>query len=78
LRRSALGDDFRSATFHAGRSRSRRSYNGREGHSEEIAHFIDVVRGNAAPAFTVDTLVDTTAVTLAAVESLRTRASVEL
>jgi predicted dehydrogenase/NADPH:quinone reductase-like Zn-dependent oxidoreductase len=76
--RSAVMDDFRSATFHAGRSRTRRSYNGRKGHAEEIAHFIDVVRGNAAPAFKVDTLADTTAVTLAAVDSLRTRASVEL
>lgn len=76
--RTAVVDDFRIATFHTGRSGKRRSYNGRKGHAEEIAHFIDVVRGHAAPAFTVDTLVDTTAVTLAAVESLRTRASVEL
>jgi predicted dehydrogenase/threonine dehydrogenase-like Zn-dependent dehydrogenase len=76
--RTAVVDNFRSATFQAGRSRKRRSYDGRKGHAEEIAHFIDVVRGKSAPAFTVDMLVDTTAVTLAAVESLRTRASVEL
>jgi predicted dehydrogenase/threonine dehydrogenase-like Zn-dependent dehydrogenase len=76
--RSVVMDDFRSATFHTGRSRKRRSYNGRKGHAEEIANFIGVVRGNARRCFSVETLVDTTAVTLAAVESLRARAAIEL
>ena len=76
--RSAIMDDFKTATFRADRSSKRRSYDGRKGHAEEVADFVDVIRGRSTPTFSVDTLVQTTAVTLAGVASLRTHAVVEL
>jgi polar amino acid transport system substrate-binding protein len=75
--RTAVMDDFRAVTFYDGRSGKRRRYKGGKGHAEEVAHFLDVVRGQAEPAFTVESLVDTTAVTFAAVEAIRTRAAVD-
>jgi predicted dehydrogenase/threonine dehydrogenase-like Zn-dependent dehydrogenase len=76
--RTAVMDDFREVTFHDGRSRKRRRYKGGKGHTEEVDQFLEVVRGRAAPAFSLQSLVDTTAVTFAAVEAIRTRAAVEL
>jgi predicted dehydrogenase/threonine dehydrogenase-like Zn-dependent dehydrogenase len=76
--KTAVMDDFRHVFFYAGRSRRKRSYRGGKGHTEEVTHFVDVIRGRANPAFTLATLSDTTIVTLAAVESLRAREVVVL
>jgi predicted dehydrogenase/threonine dehydrogenase-like Zn-dependent dehydrogenase len=76
--RTAVLDDFRAVTFYEGRSRKRRRYKGGMGHNEEIEHFLNVVRGLAEPAYSVESLLDTTAVTFAAVEAIRTRAAVAL
>ena len=76
--RTAVMSDFREVTLHEGRSRKRSKHDGGKGHTEEIAHFVDVVRGRAEPAFSIETLVDTTAATFAAVESIRSRAAIEL
>ena len=76
--RTAVLRDFREVTFYEGRSSKRRTYKGGKGHAEEVAHFLDVVRGRAEAAFTPESLAETTAVTFAAVESLRTRSAVEL
>jgi hypothetical protein len=70
--------DFREVTLHEGRSRKRSKHDGGKGHAEEVAHFVDVVRGRADPAFSIESLVDTTAVTFAAVAAIRSRAAVEL
>jgi predicted dehydrogenase/threonine dehydrogenase-like Zn-dependent dehydrogenase len=76
--RTAVMDDFRAVTFHDGRSRKRRRYKGGKGHAEEVEHFLEVVRGRAERAFSVESLVDTTAVTFAAVDAIRTRAAVDV
>jgi polar amino acid transport system substrate-binding protein len=76
--KSVVMDDFREVVFYTGRSRRRRSYKKGKGHTEEVAHFVDVVRGRVQPEFTVGVLVETTLVTLAAVESLRARRAVAL
>jgi predicted dehydrogenase/threonine dehydrogenase-like Zn-dependent dehydrogenase len=76
--KTAVMDDFQEVVFYTGRSRRKRSYKGGKGHAEEVAHFVDVVRGRAAREFTVDGLAETTLVTLAAVESLRSRHAVAL
>jgi polar amino acid transport system substrate-binding protein len=76
--RTAVLRDFREVTFYQGRSGKRRTYKGGKGHAEEVAHFLDVVRGRAEPAFTPASLAETTAVTFAAVEAIRTRRAVEL
>lgn len=76
--RTTVLRDFREVTFYEGRSSKRRTYKGGKGHAEEVAHFLDVVRGRAEPAFTPASLAETTAVTFAAVEAIRTRRAVEL
>jgi predicted dehydrogenase/threonine dehydrogenase-like Zn-dependent dehydrogenase len=76
--RTAVMSDFREVTLHEGRSRKRSKHDGGKGHAEEVAHFVDVVRGRADPAFSIESLVDTTAVTFAAVAAIRSRAAVEL
>ena len=76
--RTAVMDDFREVTFHEGRSPKRRKYKGGKGHAEEVASFVEVVRGRAEPVFTVESLVATTIVTFAAVEAIRTRTAVDL
>jgi predicted dehydrogenase/threonine dehydrogenase-like Zn-dependent dehydrogenase len=76
--RTTVMRDFREVEFYSGRSRRKRSYKGGKGHAEEVAHFLDVVRGRAEPEFTVAGLVETTLVTLAALESLRSHAAVSL
>jgi polar amino acid transport system substrate-binding protein len=76
--KTAVMRNFEEVSFHEGRSQRRKKYKGGKGHAQEVEHFIEVLRGNATPAFTVASLVDTTAVTLAALESMRTHAAVEL
>jgi polar amino acid transport system substrate-binding protein len=76
--RTAVMDDFRAVTLHEGRSKKRRTYKGGKGHAEEVASFLDVVLGRTDPVFTLQSLVDTTAVTFAAVEAIRGRQAVEL
>lgn len=76
--RTAIMSDFRELVLHHGRTKKRSTFDGRKGHAESVSHFLDVVRGSAAPVFTLETLVDTTRVTLAARESLRTRSAVVL
>ena len=73
--RTAVMRNFTEVTFHEGGSRMKRTYKGLKGHVEEIRHFLDVVKGETAPAFTVASLVDTSAVTLAALDSMRTHAA---
>jgi polar amino acid transport system substrate-binding protein len=76
--KTAVMQNFTRVELHEGRSRSRRKYSGDKGHAEEVADFLAVVRGRSARTFGVESLVDTTAVTFAAVESIRTNEPVEL
>ena len=60
------------------RSTTKRAFKGGKGHAEEVAHFLEVIGGRDRPEFSVDELVATTLATFAAVESMRTRAPIEL
>jgi polar amino acid transport system substrate-binding protein len=75
---TAVMRNFREVHFYGGRSTRRAKYDGRKGHVEEVENFLSVVRGVQSPAFTVDELVMTTAVSLAARESVSTRETVIL
>ena len=76
--KTAVLHNFTRVDFHSGRSSKRRKYSGGKGHTEEVADFLDVVRGRKAPTFSLESLIDTTATTFAAVESMRTNARVDL
>lgn len=76
--KTAVMGDFREVLFYSGRSRRKQSYKGGKGHAEEVEHFLDVVRGRKEPEFTVPGLVETTLVTLAALESLRSHTAISL
>jgi predicted dehydrogenase/threonine dehydrogenase-like Zn-dependent dehydrogenase len=76
--KTAIMHDFASVDFHSGRSKKRRSYSGGKGHAEEVASFLDVVRGRLPPVFDLASLAETTVVTFAARDSLRTSRPVDL
>lgn len=76
--KTAVLSNFKRLDLYTQGSATKRSYNGGKGHDEELAHFLDVVGGRAQPEFSVDELVETTLVTFAAVESMRTRTAVAL
>jgi hypothetical protein len=76
--KTAVMRNFSEVSFHKGGSRKKTSYKGHKGHAEEVRHFLDVLGNGAAPAFTVEGLVETSALTLAAVESMRTRTAVDV
>jgi polar amino acid transport system substrate-binding protein len=76
--RTAVMQDFRKVILYSERRRSAHTFDGRKGHAEEVAHFVDVIRGDASRAFHVDGLLETTRVTFAARASLRDRVPVDV
>ena len=76
---TAVLHDFVKLTLASDHRRGRtRSFGGGKGHAEEVAHFVRAVRGQAEPAFTVDGLIETTRVTLAARRSILERVPIDL
>ncbi len=75
---TAVLQNFEKLTLLSGRKRRTRSFDGRKGHAEEVSHFIEVVNGRAAPAFSVAGLAETTRATFAALVSIRTDSETEL
>jgi polar amino acid transport system substrate-binding protein len=75
---TAIMDDFTKVTLLSDRRRRNRSFDGGKGHAEEVAHFLDVIRGSASPAFTFEALAETTRVTFAAVVSMSGHIAVPL
>jgi len=77
--RIARLDDFRSLELHSGgKTRKERSANQDKGFEEEMRRFLAAVREGGAMPIPFEQLVGTTRATLAAVESLRTGAPVDL
>ncbi len=76
--KTAIMSNFTQLELHAGRETTKRSYKGGKGHAEEVASFVGVAGGRAEQEFSIDELVETTLVTFAAVESMRTRTTVEI
>ncbi len=76
--RTAVMQDFAKVTFYSDRRRRVRSFDGRKGHAEEVAHFLEVIRGETPPVFTIDGLAETSLVTFAARESLREHAPIDV
>jgi|WetSurMetagenome_2_1015567.scaffolds.fasta_scaffold04836_5 predicted dehydrogenase/threonine dehydrogenase-like Zn-dependent dehydrogenase len=76
--KSAVMNDFSDSFFYANGKRQRHSYDHGKGHNEEVAHFMKVVQGQEQPLLSVDSMVQTTLATIAAIESLRTGAPVPL
>jgi predicted dehydrogenase len=77
--RIARLDDFRSLELSAGGStRKQRSANQDKGFEEEMRRFLTAVRAGSEMPIPWEQLVGTTRATLAAVESLRTGAAVDL
>jgi predicted dehydrogenase len=70
--KSAVMNDFTESFFYANGKRQRQTYDHSKGHNEEVAHFIKVVQGREEPLLSVDSLLQTTGATLAAMESLKT------
>jgi len=75
---TAVMHDFAKVTLYTGRRRRTRSFDGRKGHAEEIASFVDVIRGDAAPVFAVDDLAETSLVTFAARDSMKERVAIDV
>lgn len=75
---TAVVHDFDKVTLLRGRTRRTRSFGGRKGHAEEVAAFLDVIRGTAPPSFRVAGLAETTRVTFAALASLRSGAEIDV
>jgi predicted dehydrogenase len=74
---SAVLDDFRRLELYRGGRRELVKQRQDKGHRAEIAHFVQVVRGDAE-AVDVESYISSTRATLALAESLRTGGSVEL
>lgn len=69
--KTAVMHNFTSVDFYANRKKRVKKYNGDKGHTEEVKSFIEAVKGRAETIIPFDSLVDTTLVTLKAIESLK-------
>ena len=76
--RSALMHNFEEVTFFNQQQLRKRKFNGSKGHREEIAHFINIITGKERTGLSVESIFDTTAASLCAVESLRTGQAIAL
>ncbi len=75
----ALLDDYRSGLFvRNGREEKLKSSGQDKGHAAEVAAFVEAVRSGGPSPIDLDSLIGTTLASFAAVESLRTGASVDL
>lgn len=70
--RAAVMDNFSNVSFYANGKRSAQKYNGSKGHNEEVHAFVQSISGNSVQSISFESLVDTTLVTLKAIESLKT------
>ncbi len=78
--KSALLDDYRSLELHQGTRRvmKKRSFSQDKGHRQELIDFMHAVKSGAPMPIALESLVSTTRVSLAAVESARSQSIVEL
>ncbi len=78
--KSALLDDYRLLELHQGTKRTakKRSFSQDKGHRQELVEFIDAVKSGGSLPISLESLLSTTRVSLAAVESARTQTVVEL
>ena len=70
--RAAVLDDFRTLTLVADGKSSERSATQNKGHAAQLAAFVAAVRVGGAPPIDEAELIETSAATIAVVESLRT------
>ncbi len=75
--RSAIMDDFRTVTLH-GSKRETKKFDGTKGHREEVLATVAAMRGGSAMPISFRSLLETTRVTFAALESLGTGLPVTL
>lgn len=76
--RSAVMDDFRSVYLFSGASRTVRKFDGAKGHREEMIATVEAMRTNDPMPISFTSLVATTRVTFAALESLSRGKVIEL
>jgi predicted dehydrogenase len=78
--KSALLDDYRSVELHQGTKRvsKKRSFGQDKGHRQELIEFIAAVKSGGGMPIPLESLLSTTRVSLAAVESARNRSIVDL
>ncbi len=70
---TAIMDNFSSVSFFANGKRNVQKYDGGKGHTEEVQAFIKNLNGKSEQTISFESLVDTTLVTLKALDSLKTR-----
>ena len=76
--KSAIMTDFREVAFYSGGKRTAKKYDGSKGHREEVIATIEAMRSGGPMPIAFTSLVETTRVTFAALESLATGKPVDL
>jgi len=70
--KTAVMNNFRDVTFYNNSRKIKKSYSGSKGHKEEILHFIKLLEGKEKENLSVDSIFDTSLVTLKILESIKT------
>ena len=76
--RSAIMNDFREVTLYSGTKRTTKKFDGTKGHREEVVATIEAMRSGSSMPIPFRSLVETTRVTFAALESLATGQPIRL
>jgi predicted dehydrogenase len=76
--KTAIMDNFVRVTFHADGRRSRKRYDGKKGHAEEVEHFLRAIEGKEQPAMTFESLYKVSRATLSIVDAMQQHATISV
>ncbi len=76
--KTAIMHNFEAVEFYLGRKKNKKKYNGKKGHKEEVAHFLNTVSGKETLKLSFNSIVHTTLVTFKVLESLQKGEAVKI